>query len=287
MYIQSGKSDLKLQILKEDDKRWVKQSLSLLEKAELEKPLRLLILELLLHSKAKKVCLVDMDIGLRNLDVVLGLENRIIYDLVDVVEGRCKIHQALIKDKRFDDLLFLLPAAQTTDKSAVTAEQMKELISDLRPDYDFILIDSPAGIETGYKNAVAGADRAIVVTTPEISAVRDADRIIGLLEQEEIEPPKLVINRIRTQMMQNGDVMDIDEITSHLSIELLGIIIDDDEVIRSSNNGNPVVMLPNSRASQGYRNIARRLLGESIPLMSIEQPKKGFFQRLKQLFSRN
>ncbi|MHC5251853.1 septum site-determining protein MinD [Listeria kieliensis] len=240
-----------------------------------------------LALQGKKVCLVDMDIGLRNLDVVLGLENRIIYDLVDVVEGRCKIHQALIKDKRFDDLLFLLPAAQTTDKSAVTAEQMKELISELRPDYDFILIDSPAGIETGYKNAVAGADRAIVVTTPEISAVRDADRIIGLLEQEEIEPPKLVINRIRTQMMQNGDVMDIDEITSHLSIELLGIIIDDDEVIRSSNNGNPVVMLPNSRASQGYRNIARRLLGESIPLMSIEQPRKGFFQRLKQLFSRN
>ncbi|MHC5280295.1 septum site-determining protein MinD [Listeria kieliensis] len=240
-----------------------------------------------LALQGKKVCLVDMDIGLRNLDVVLGLENRIIYDLVDVVGGRCKIHQALIKDKRFDDLLFLLPAAQTTDKSAVTAEQMKELISELRPDYDFILIDSPAGIETGYKNAVAGADRAIVVTTPEISAVRDADRIIGLLEQEEIEPPKLVINRIRTQMMQNGDVMDIDEITSHLSIELLGIIIDDDEVIRSSNNGNPVVMLPNSRASQGYRNIARRLLGESIPLMSIEQPRKGFFQRLKQLFSRN
>lgn len=240
-----------------------------------------------LALQGKKVCLVDMDIGLRNLDVVLGLENRIIYDLVDVVEGRCKIHQALIKDKRFDDLLFLLPAAQTTDKSAVTAEQMKELISELRPDYDFILIDSPAGIETGYKNAVAGADRAIVVTTPEISAVRDADRIIGLLEKEEIEPPKLVINRIRTQMMQNGDVMDIDEITSHLSIELLGIIIDDDEVIRSSNNGNPVVMLPNSRASQGYRNIARRLLGESIPLMSIEQPRKGFFQRLKQLFSRN
>ncbi|MBC1520900.1 septum site-determining protein MinD [Listeria aquatica] len=240
-----------------------------------------------LALQGKKVCLVDMDIGLRNLDVVLGLENRIIYDLVDVVEGRCKIHQALIKDKRFDDLLFLLPAAQTTDKSAVTAEQMKELISELRPDYDFILIDSPAGIETGYKNAVAGADRAIVVTTPEISAVRDADRIIGLLEKEEIEPPKLVINRIRTQMMQNGDVMDIDEITSHLSIELLGIIIDDDEVIRSSNNGNPVVMLPNSRASQGYRNIARRLLGESIPLISIEQPRKGFFQRLKQLFSRN
>ncbi|EUJ33243.1 septum site-determining protein MinD [Listeria floridensis FSL S10-1187] len=239
-----------------------------------------------LALQGKKVCLVDMDIGLRNLDVVLGLENRIIYDLVDVVEGRCKTHQALIKDKRFDDLLFLLPAAQTTDKSAVTGDQMKALISELKPDYDFILIDSPAGIETGYKNAVAGADQAIVVTTPEISAVRDADRIIGLLEKEEdMEPPKLIINRIRTQMMKNGDVMDIDEITSHLSIELLGIIIDDDEVIRSSNSGDPVVMQPNNRASQGYRNIARRLLGESIPLMSIEQPKEGFFSRLKKLFS--
>lgn len=194
-----------------------------------------------LALQGKKVCLIDMDIGLRNLDVVLGLENRIIYDLVDVVEGRCKIHQAMIKDKRFDDLLFLLPAAQTTDKNAVSGEQMVDLINQLRPDYDFILIDCPAGIETGYKNAVAGADKAIVVTTPEISAVRDADRIIGLLEKEDIEPPKLIINRIRTQMMMNGDVMDIDEITTHLSIELLGIIIDDDEVIRSSNSGDPVV----------------------------------------------
>ncbi|EUJ58517.1 septum site-determining protein MinD [Listeria fleischmannii] len=238
-----------------------------------------------LALQGKKVCLVDMDIGLRNLDVVLGLENRIIYDLVDVIEGRCKIHQALIKDKRFDDLLFLLPAAQTTDKTAVSAEQMKTLIEELKPDYDYILIDSPAGIETGYKNAVAGADKAIVVTTPEISAVRDADRIIGLLEKEDIEPPKLIINRIRTQMMQNGDVMDIDEITTHLSIELIGIIIDDDEVIRSSNSGDPVAMLPNNRASQGYRNIVRRLLGESIPLMSIETRKEGFFSRLKKLFT--
>ncbi|HHQ1007647.1 TPA: septum site-determining protein MinD [Listeria innocua] len=237
-----------------------------------------------LALQGKKVCLIDMDIGLRNLDVVLGLENRIIYDLVDVVEGRCKIHQAMIKDKRFDDLLFLLPAAQTTDKNAVTGEQMIELINQLRPDYDYILIDCPAGIETGYKNAVAGADKAIVVTTPEISAVRDADRIIGLLEKEDIEPPKLIINRIRTQMMVNGDVMDIDEITTHLSIELLGIIIDDDEVIRSSNSGDPVAMLPNNLASQGYRNIARRILGESIPLMSIEAKKPGFFTRLKQLF---
>ncbi|MBC1456621.1 septum site-determining protein MinD [Listeria sp. FSL L7-1582] len=240
-----------------------------------------------LALQGKKVCLVDMDIGLRNLDVVLGLENRIIYDLVDVVEGRCKLHQAVIKDKRFEDLLFLLPAAQTTDKSAVTGQQMKELIAQMKPDYDFILIDCPAGIEQGYKNAVAGADRALVVTTPEISAVRDADRIIGLLEQEDIEAPKLIINRIRTQMMRNGDVMDIDEITTHLSIELIGIIIDDDEVIRSSNSGEPVSMQASNKASIGYRNIARRLLGESIPLMSIDEQKQGFFSRLKILFGGN
>ena len=153
-----------------------------------------------LALQGKKVCLVDTDIGLRNLDVILGLENRIIYDLVDVVEGRCKVHQALVKDKRFEDGLFLLPAAQTTDKNAVNPEQMKTLITDLKRDYDYILIDCPAGIEQGYKNAVAGADRAIVVTTPEISAVRDADRIIGLLEQEDIEPPKLIINRIKRHL---------------------------------------------------------------------------------------
>src|SRR3954464_2773713 len=138
-----------------------------------------------LALQGKRVCLVDTDIGLRNLDVVMGLENRIIYDLVDVIEVRCKIHQALVKDKRFDDLLYLLPAAQTSDKNAVNPEQMKELVLELKREYDYVLIDCPAGIEQGYKNAIAGADKAIVVTTPEISAVRDADRIIGLLEQEE------------------------------------------------------------------------------------------------------
>ena len=162
----------------------------------------------------KKVCLVDTDIGLRNLDVVMGLENRIIYDLVDVIQERCKVHQALVKDKRFDGLLYLLPAAQTSDKLAITAEQMQKLITELKQDYDYIIIDCPAGIEQGFKNAVAGADKAIVVTTPERTAVRDADRIIGLLEKEEhIESPKLVINRIRGHMMDNGDMLDIDEIT--------------------------------------------------------------------------
>ncbi|MFS0575357.1 septum site-determining protein MinD [Sporosarcina sp. 179-K 3D1 HS] len=239
-----------------------------------------------LALQGRKVCLVDTDIGLRNLDVILGLENRIIYDLVDVIEGRCKVHQALVKDKRFEDGLFLLPAAQTTDKNAVTAEQMKALITELKRDYDYILIDCPAGIEQGYKNAVAGADSAIVVTTPEISAVRDADRIIGLLEAEDIEPPKLIINRIKRQLMNSGDALDVNEITTHLSIDLLGIILDDENVISSSNKGEPVVMNPANPAAIGYRNIARRILGESVPLMSLDTGRPGFLGKLKSIFAR-
>ena len=197
-----------------------------------------------LALQGKKVCLIDTDIGLRNLDVILGLENRIIYDLVDVVEERCKVSQALVKDKRFDDRLFLLPAAQTTDKSAVNPEQMKKLVLELKQDYDFVLIDCPAGIEQGFKNAISGADRAIVVTTPEISAVRDADRIIGLLEAEEgIEPPKLIINRIRAGMMESGETLDVNEITTHLSIDLLGIVMDAQNVISASHRGEPLRVL--------------------------------------------
>ncbi|RST76206.1 septum site-determining protein MinD [Siminovitchia acidinfaciens] len=238
-----------------------------------------------LALQGKKVCLIDTDIGLRNLDVVLGLENRIIYDLVDVVDGRCKPHQAIVKDKRFEDKLFLLPAAQTSDKTAVTPEQMKTLVGDLKQDYDYVLIDCPAGIEQGFKNAVAGADKAVVVTTPEISAVRDADRIIGLLEKEEnIEPPKLIINRIRNRMMKEGEVLDVDEITQHLSIDLLGIVQDDEEVIKSSNQGEPIALNPNSKASIAYRNIARRILGESVPLQSLEDDKQGMLARIKQFF---
>ncbi|RDV22127.1 septum site-determining protein MinD, partial [Parageobacillus toebii] len=233
----------------------------------------------------KRVCLVDTDIGLRNLDVVMGLENRIIYDLVDVVEGRCTVQKALVKDKRFDDHLYLLPAAQTSDKSAVTPEQMKQLVDELKQDYDYVLIDCPAGIERGYRNAVAGADEAIVVTTPEVSAVRDADRIIGLLENEEhIKPPRLIINRIRSHMVKNGDMLDVDEIVMHLSIDLLGIIADDENVIKASNKGEPIVLDPNSKASIAYRNIARRILGESIPLQPLEDEQKGIFSKIKKLF---
>jgi septum site-determining protein MinD len=235
-----------------------------------------------LALSGKRVCLVDTDIGLRNLDVVMGLENRIIYDIVDVVEERCRLHQALIKDKRFECLM-LLPAAQTKDKEAVNPEQMKVIVKELKEDYDYVIIDCPAGIEQGFKNAVAGADKAIVVTTPETSAVRDADRIIGLLEQENIEAPKLIVNRIRNHMMKNGDMLDVDEIVSILAIELIGIVADDDDVIKASNKGEPVAFQPTSRASIAYRNIARRILGESVPLMSLADDK-GMFTKVKKFF---
>ena len=231
-----------------------------------------------LALQGKKVCLVDTDIGLRNLDVILGLENRIIYDLVDVIEGRCKVHQALVKDKRFEDGLFLLTGSTDNRQKCNEPEQIKAFITELKRDYDYILIDCPAGIEQGYKNAVAGADRAIVVTTPEISAVRDADRIIGLLEQEDIEPPKLIINRIKRQLNGLGDALDVNDITSHLSIDLLGIVLDDENVISSSNKGEPVVMDPANPAAIGYRNIARRILGESVPLMSLDKGKARIFR---------
>ncbi|MEB3100374.1 septum site-determining protein MinD [Ferviditalea candida] len=230
----------------------------------------------------KKVCMIDTDLGLRNLDVVMGLENRIIYDLVDVVEGRCRLQQALIKDKRFDEL-YLLPAAQTKDKHAVSPDDMKTIVQQLKQDYDYILIDCPAGIEQGFRNAVAGADRAIVVTTPENAAVRDADRIIGLLESEKINGPKLIINRIRVNMMKKGDMLDIDEVCSILAIDLLGIVPDDEYVIKAANSGEPTVMNPSSKAAIAYRNMARRILGDTVPLIQLES-KTGMFTRMKKFF---
>lgn len=230
----------------------------------------------------KKVCMVDTDIGLRNLDVVMGLENRIIYDLVDVAEGRCRLQQALIKDKRFEEL-YMLPAAQTKDKHAVSPEQVRDMVLELKRDFDYVIIDCPAGIEQGFKNAVAGADKAIVVTTPENAAVRDADRIIGLLENEKIHGPKLIINRIRPNMMKKGDMLDIDEICNVLAIDLLGIVPDDEHVIKAANSGEPTVMNPASRAAIAYRNIARRILGDTVPLMNLEE-KPGMFKKMKKFF---
>lgn len=232
--------------------------------------------------QGKKVVLVDADIGLRNLDVVMGLENRIVYDLVDVTEGNCRLKQALIRDKRFENL-YLLPAAQTRDKNAVSPEQMKQLTAELVQEFDFVLIDCPAGIEQGFKNAIAGADRAVIVTTPEVSAVRDADRIIGLLESAGKHDPQLIVNRIRPQMVKKGDMMDIDDINEILAIKLLGIIPEDEYIVVSTNRGEPAVANPISLAGAAYKNIVRRLMGEEVPFMTLKE-EDGFFQRLKKLF---
>ncbi|TCS79065.1 septum site-determining protein MinD [Tepidibacillus fermentans] len=235
-----------------------------------------------LALSGKKVCLVDTDIGLRNLDVVMGLENRILYDLVDVIEGRCRLKQALIKDKRFDEL-YLLPAAQTKDKNAVQPHQMRDLIAELKKEFEYVLIDCPAGIEQGFKNAVAGADHAIVVTTPEVAAVRDADRVIGLLEKEKhVSSPKLIINRIKPQMVKKGEMLDIEEIVSILAIDLLGIVPDDEYVIQAANKGEPTSLNTEATAAIAYRNIGRRILGDTVPLMNLEE-KKGFMHKFKKL----
>lgn len=234
-----------------------------------------------LASEGYKVVLVDTDIGLRNLDVVMGLENRIVYDIVDVVSGNCRLKQALIKDKRFEDL-FLLPAAQTKDKTAISVDQMKELCKSLKNDYDYVIIDCPAGIEGGFKNAIAGAEKAIVVTTPEVSAVRDADRIIGLLEANGLEEPKLIINRIRPDMVRRGDMMDIDDMIEILAIDLLGVVPEDELIVVSTNKGEPAVLEKASKAGQAYRNISLRVAGENVPLMQLES-HPGLMNKLRKL----
>src|SRR5947209_11972996 len=194
-----------------------------------------------LAMQGKRVAVVDSDIGLRNLDVVMGLENRIVYDIVDVVEGRSRLRQSLIKDKRLPEL-YLLPAAQTRDKSAVSPEQMLKLCTELKQDMDFVLVDSPAGIEQGFKNAIAGADEVLIVTTPEVSAVRDADRIIGLCEAAEKGTPRLIINRIRPAMVKRGDMLSVEDVLEVLAINLIGIVPDDESIIVTTNRGSPAAM---------------------------------------------
>jgi len=230
----------------------------------------------------QKVVCIDGDIGLRNLDVVMGLENRIVYDVVDVVEGRCRLRQAMIRDKRVPDL-YLIPAAQTRDKSAISPSDMVRLCDDLRAEFDWILIDCPAGIERGFRNALAPADMVIVVTNPEVSAVRDADRIIGLVDAEEKGPARLIINRLNPSMVKRGDMLTPDDVLELLAIELIGIVPEDENVIMSTNRGQPVVFDGKSRAGQAYKNIAGRLRGEKVPFMDLEE-KDGFLHRISRLF---
>ena len=232
---------------------------------------------------AKVVCL-DGDIGLRNLDVVMGLENRIVYDIVDVIEGRCKLRQAMIRDKHLPEL-YLIPAAQTRDKTAVSPSDMVRLCNDLRPEVDFVIIDSPAGIERGFRNAIAAADRVLVVTNPEVSAVRDADRVIGILEAEEKHSPALIINRLNPTLVKQHDMLSADDVLDLLGVPLIGIVPEDEGVIVSSNRGTPVAQDPKSRAGQAFRNIARRIKGEQVPFLEMDK-QAGIWDRLQKLAGR-
>lgn len=236
-----------------------------------------------LASMGNKVVCIDADIGLRNLDVVMGLENRIVYDLVDAVEGRCRVTQAMIRDKRYETL-YLIPAAQTRDKNAVSPSDMIRLCDTLREEMDWIIIDSPAGIERGFRNALAPADEVLVITNPEVSAVRDADRIIGLVEAEEKGPVKLIINRINPAMVKRGDMISAEDVVELLAIHLIGIVPEDETVLVSTNHGQPVVMNEKSQAGYAFLNIAKRLNGEDVPWMELDG-KNGFFNRLGKLIS--
>ena len=237
-----------------------------------------------LAEKGHKVLLIDTDIGLRNLDVVMGLENRIVYDLIDVIEGRCRISQALIKDKRCQNLV-LLPAAQIRDKNDVNTEQMKELIYSLKESFDYILIDCPAGIEQGFKNAIAAADEAVVVTTPEVSATRDADRIIGLLEAAGIKNPRLVINRLRIDMVKDKNMLSVEDILDILAVKLLGVVPDDENVVISTNKGEPLVYKGDSLAAKAFKNIASRIEGVEVPLLDLDI-KMSILEKIKFVLKR-
>lgn len=236
-----------------------------------------------LASTGAKVVCIDSDIGLRNLDVVMGLENRIVYDLVDAIEGKCRTTQAMIRDKRFENL-FLIPAAQTRDKSAVSPSDMVRLCNTLREEMDWILIDSPAGIERGFRNALAPADEVLVITNPEVSAVRDADRIIGLVEAEEKGPARLIINRLNPGMVKRGDMLSAEDVVELLAVKLIGIVPEDEAVLVSTNHGSPVVMNEKSRAGQAFMDIAQRLKGEDVPWMDLDE-KDGFFNRIGKMIS--
>lgn len=232
----------------------------------------------------KRVVCIDGDIGLRNLDVIMGLENRIVYDIVDVIEGRCKLKQAMIRDKHLPEL-YLIPAAQTRDKNAVSPSDMVRVCKELRSEVDFVIIDSPAGIERGFRNAIAAADRVIVVTNPEVSAVRDADRVVGILEAEEKGNPALILNRLNPTLVKNNDMLSAEDVLDLLGIKLIGVVPEDESVIIGSNRGAPVVNDAKSRAGMAFRNIAKRLQGEDVPFMDLDH-QSGFWNTIQRLTGR-
>jgi len=236
-----------------------------------------------LANEGYRVVAIDGDVGLRNLDVIMGLENRIVYTLVDVIEGTCRLNQAMIRDKRTENL-YMIPTAQSRTKDAVSAEQMLDICGQLRKEFDFVLIDSPAGIEAGFRNAAAGADEALVVTTPEVSAVRDADRIIGLLESMEKAPISLIINRIKPDMVKRGDMLSTEDVLDILAVDLIGVVPDDESVVTSSNKGEPLTFSNSSRATKAFLNIAKRICGNEVPFMDLSDDQKGFFSSLKRIF---
>ena len=242
-----------------------------------------------LAMNGKKVIAIDFDIGLRNLDMILGLENRIVYDVVDVMNQRCNLAQAVIKDKRTSNLHFL-PASQTKDKTILNKEKVEKLIEDLKKDFDYIFIDSPAGIESGFEHSIYLADRALVVTTPEISAVRDADRVIGIIDAKSKKAQNgkevnkhIIINRLKPELVEKGEMLSIEDVLHILALPLIGIVPDDEEIVRSTNLGEPIALDKNSIVGEAFRRIARRIEGEDIEYLDINS-KKSFFSKLKGLF---
>lgn len=239
-----------------------------------------------LAAMGRKVVVVDGDTGLRNLDVLMGLENRIVFTLIDVIEERCKLKQALIKDKRFGNL-YLLPTAQTRDKNDVSTQQMLTIVNQLKSDFDYVILDCPAGIEQGFENAIIGADRAIIVVNPEVTSIRDADRVIGKLDAKGMEQHDLIVNRINFEMVRKGDMLDINDILDSLAIKLIGVVPDDRNITISTNKGEPIVLVENALSGQAFKNIARRITGEEVPFIKFESNSTGFFASIKKIFRRS
>lgn len=233
-----------------------------------------------LAARGAKVVLVDADVGLRNLDIVLGLESRVKHHLLDVLDGKVELDAALVRDKRSESL-YLLAAAQTREKEDVDHERMRDLIERLRDRFDFVIIDCPAGIEHGFRSAVVGAQHAIVVCTPEMSSVRDADRVVGLLPNE--WRPELVVNRLRPAMVRRGKMLSVEDVNGILRLPLLGVIADEPDVIVATNKGEPLALNQNSATGAAYRTIAAKLAGEDLPAPTVEV-RGGFFARLGALF---